>query len=115
MFVSGTEVILSVGHAIAVAISRWVRAYVLSYGICGGQSGTGASLVRVFRFLMPVIPPTAPYSSSSIIRGLYNRPVSGRGPHPNKQEKLFNLYPVTFSFRSSLVLRSQTKNVFKPY
>jgi hypothetical protein len=47
-------------------------------GICGGQSGTGAGFLRVLRFLLSiVIPPTASHSSS-IIRGWYNRPVSGR-------------------------------------
>jgi hypothetical protein len=46
--------------------------------ICGGQSGTGAGFLRVLRFPLPVsIPPTAPHSSY-IIRGWYNRPVSGR-------------------------------------
>jgi hypothetical protein len=49
-----------------------------SCGICDGQRGTGAGFLRVLRFPLPiVIPPTAPHSSS-IIRGWYNRPVSGR-------------------------------------
>jgi hypothetical protein len=56
-------------------------------GICGGQSGTGAYLLRVFRFFLPIlIPPSAPYSS--IIRRWYNWPISGRRAkwtqsHPN--------------------------------
>jgi hypothetical protein len=39
---------------------------------------TGADILRVLRFPLPIlIPPTAPHLSS-IIRGWYNRPVSGR-------------------------------------
>jgi hypothetical protein len=75
------------GRAIAQAVSRRlpttaarVRAQVTSCGIYGGQSGTGAGFLPVLRFSLPIlIPPTAPHSlSSSIIRGLYNRPISGR-------------------------------------
>jgi hypothetical protein len=84
-------------HAIAEAVS-WrlpmaaarVRAHVRSCGICGGQSDTGADFLQVLRFPLPIIiPPTAPHSSS-IIRGWYNRPVSGRrtkwivSPHPKE-------------------------------
>jgi hypothetical protein len=55
-----------------------VRAHVRTCGIYGGQSGTGADFLRVLRFPLPIlIPPSAPHSSS-IIRGWYNRPVSGR-------------------------------------
>jgi hypothetical protein len=64
-----------------------VQSQVGSCGICGGLSDTGTSFLRVVRFPLPIlIPPTAP-RSSSIIRGWYNRPVSGRRtkwtqPHP---------------------------------
>jgi hypothetical protein len=45
--------------------------------ICGGQNGTGAGFLRVLRFPLPIlIPPNSVYSS--IIRGWYNRPISGR-------------------------------------
>jgi hypothetical protein len=76
---------LHYGRAIAQAVSRRlpttsarVRAQVKLCGICSGQSGTGAGFLRVLRFPLPnFIPPTAPHSSS-IIRGWYDRPVSGR-------------------------------------
>jgi hypothetical protein len=59
------------GRATAQAVSRRlptaadrVRAQVRSCGICGGQSGTGAGLLRVLGFPLPIlIPPTAPHSS----------------------------------------------------
>jgi hypothetical protein len=74
------------GRATAQAASRWLptvaarfRAQVKSRGICDGQNGTEAGFLRVFRFPLPIlIPPTAPHSSSSISRGWYNRPISGR-------------------------------------
>jgi hypothetical protein len=55
-----------------------VRSRVKSRGICCGQSGIGAGILRVLRFPLPIlIQPTAPYSSS-IVRGWYNMPVSSR-------------------------------------
>jgi hypothetical protein len=73
------------GRAIGQAVNRplptaatQVRTQVRSCGICDGQSGAGASFLQVLRFPLPIlIPPTAPHLSS-IIRGWYNRPVSGR-------------------------------------
>jgi hypothetical protein len=48
-----------------IAATRF-RAQVRSFGICGGQSGTGIGFLRVLRFPLPIlIPPTAPLSSSS--------------------------------------------------
>jgi hypothetical protein len=65
-----------IGRVIAQAVSRWlptsaarIRDQVRSCGILGGQSGIWAGFLRVFRFPLPIlIPPTAPHSSSSIIR-----------------------------------------------
>jgi hypothetical protein len=55
-----------------------VRAQFRLCDISGGRSDTGAGFFRVLRFPLPIhIPPTAPHSSS-ITRGLYNRPISGR-------------------------------------
>jgi hypothetical protein len=73
-------------RATAQAVSRrlptaaaQVRSQVRSCGICGGQSGTEAGFLRIFRFLLPIlILQTALYSSSCIIRGWYNRQNSGR-------------------------------------
>jgi hypothetical protein len=57
-------------------VAAQVRTQVRSYGICGGQSGTGTGFLRTFWFLLPNIPPIVPHSSSSvIIRGWYSRPV----------------------------------------
>jgi hypothetical protein len=60
------------------SVAARVRAQVISCGIYGGQIGTRVGFLRVFRFpLLILIPPTAQHSSS-IIRGWYNRPISGR-------------------------------------
>jgi hypothetical protein len=87
------------GRAIAQEVSRRlptaparVRVQVRLCGICGGQNGTETGFLQVLRFLLPIlIPPTASHSSSSIIRGWYNRPISGRRtkytqPHPIPRE-----------------------------
>jgi hypothetical protein len=66
------EVTGSSGRAIAQAVSRWlptaaarVRARVRASGICGGQSGAGAGVLRVRRFpLLIFIPPNSPSSQS---------------------------------------------------
>jgi hypothetical protein len=78
-------------------ISQKVRTQVRSCGICGGRNGIGAGFLRVFRFPLEIlIPQTAPHSSS-IIRGWYNRPITGRGTKWTQryppQETKKKLYP----------------------
>jgi hypothetical protein len=67
---------------------------------CGGRSDTGAGFLRVHRFLLTILtPPNSPYAS--VIRGWYNRPVSGRRTrwtqaHPttrNRKKKTTNFSP----------------------
>jgi hypothetical protein len=100
------NLLLTQNNAIAQAVSRWlpiaaarVRAWVLSCGICGGQSGAGAGFLRVLRFHLPIfIPPIAPQSPSSIIWGLYNRPEVAAvprdlvPPHKNSSIIMKNVY-----------------------
>jgi hypothetical protein len=61
-------VTLSEGRAVAQAVSRWlptaaarVRVQAACW-VCGGQSGTGAGFLRVFRFPLPIILPISPSS-----------------------------------------------------
>jgi hypothetical protein len=54
-----------------------VRAHVKSCGICSEQSDNAKGFLRVLWFPLPIlIPPNAPYSS--IIRGWYNKLISGQ-------------------------------------
>jgi hypothetical protein len=77
------EVIESNGYAVAQKVSSClpttaaqVRSRTRSCVICSEQSSTGIGFIRVLRFPLPSIPPTAPHSSSIIIiRVLDNRPV----------------------------------------
>jgi hypothetical protein len=71
----------------AQAVSRrlssaavWVRALFRSWGICGGQSGTGAGFLQILRFPLPIIIPAIAPQSSSFIWGWYNRPVAAAVP-----------------------------------
>jgi hypothetical protein len=58
------------GRAVAQAVSRWlptaaarIRVRAQLVGVCGGQSGTGAGILRVLRFPLPIIiPPIYPSS-----------------------------------------------------
>jgi hypothetical protein len=75
------KLVIKFGRTTPQAICRWlhiaaarVRDHIRSYEICGGQFGTGAWILRVLRFHLPVIPPTASHSTSSIIQVWYDRP-----------------------------------------
>jgi hypothetical protein len=68
----GRAVAQAVSNRIATTAAR-VLAQVTSCGIYGGRSGTGAGFLLVFRFQLPIFPPTTPYSSSSIIRRWYKQ------------------------------------------
>jgi hypothetical protein len=64
----GLQVTHSLGRAVAQAVSRWlstaaarVRVRAACW-VCGGRSGTGPGFLRVLRFPLPIIPPSAPSS-----------------------------------------------------
>jgi hypothetical protein len=85
------------GCAISQALSRRfptaaarVRTQVMSCGICGRQSGTGAGSLHVLRFPLPIlIPQTAPHSSSSSGAGTIGQfsGLSLTPPSSNKRKK----------------------------
>jgi hypothetical protein len=68
---SKSEVNRGLWRGVAQAISHWlptaivrVQGRVMLCRICDRQSGSGAGFLQVLRFPLPVIPPTAPHSSS---------------------------------------------------
>jgi hypothetical protein len=84
------------GYSPASYLCDRFRSQLRSSDICGGQSGTGAGTLRVFRLPLPIlIPPNVPYSP--IIRVWYNGLISGRctkftqsHPTPIKLKKVVN-------------------------
>jgi hypothetical protein len=64
----GDSIYCHLGRAVAQAVSRWLPTAVarvrvrVACGVCGGQSGTGAGFLRVFRFPLPIIPLIFPSS-----------------------------------------------------
>jgi hypothetical protein len=70
---------ISDGSATAKVLSQ-----ASSCGICGGHSCTGAGLLRVLLFPLPVTPPTAPRLSSSRTVGTVGQTVAevASGLHP---------------------------------
>jgi hypothetical protein len=59
---------VTVGRAVAQAVRRWLPTAAArvrvrtACGVCGGQSGTGASFLRVLRLPLQFIPPISPSS-----------------------------------------------------
>jgi hypothetical protein len=79
------------GRAKAQAVGRkfltaeaWVRAQVSPCRICGGESGTGTSFLRVLWFFPVSIIPPLFHIHSYIIWGMDKGPV--RGPVPQRQQ-----------------------------
>jgi hypothetical protein len=78
MYEMGRAIAQAVSHRLPTAAAR-VRTQLRSCGICSGQSGAGEGYLRVFRFPLPIlIPSAAPHLSSSTLRSWYNRPNIGR-------------------------------------
>jgi hypothetical protein len=70
------------------------------------EGGTGAGFFRVLQHTLPIIVPSAPHSY--IVRGWYNRPVSGRCtkwtqvlPHPKNSEKTRAVFQRPTSWRGA--------------
>jgi hypothetical protein len=87
---AGRPLAQNVRRRLSTAVAR-VQARVRSCGICGEHSGTGAGFLRVLRFPLPIIPLTAPHSSSVFVRGWYKRSViglcnSGLGSAPQQRK-----------------------------
>jgi hypothetical protein len=73
------------GRVITQAVSRLlptaaarVRSQLKSCEIYGGQGGAGVGFLRVLWFPLPILIPPTPPHPSSIVRGWYNRLISGR-------------------------------------
>jgi hypothetical protein len=86
----GSAIAQAIGRRLPTAAAR-MRSKVKSYGICGGQSGTVASFLRLLPFPLPIlIPPDVPFSS--LIRGctivqLVADVPSGLSLNPSYKEK----------------------------
>jgi hypothetical protein len=90
----------TVGSRLPTAEDR-VLALVRSCGICSGQCGTGADVLRVLLFPLPIIPPTAPHSSSfgpgTIGQTVANVPCGLSLTHPRK------IHGTHFCYRLSIL------------
>jgi hypothetical protein len=72
------------------------------------QSGAGVGFLRVLRCPLPIfIPPISAQSPSPIIRGWYNRPVSGRStqsPTAQIRKKKLYIYIIYYLFNCNWVV-----------
>jgi hypothetical protein len=102
-----TGLTLPLGRAVAQAVRRWfptaaarVRVRV-ACGVCGRQSGTGASFLRVLRFPLPIITPISPSSLSpgAGTTGLLVAAVPS-GPNWDSNPHYTNLKKISFTFTS---------------
>jgi hypothetical protein len=66
------------------------------HAICGRKNGTVTGFLRVFRFLLPIIPPIAPHWSWSIICGWWNRPNSDRRTKWTQSQYLLCIWSISF-------------------
>jgi hypothetical protein len=96
------------GRAIAQEVSHWLPATAArarDQVRSGGQSGGWVGILRILRFpLLILIPPTAPRSSSYIIRGWYNPEVN-----PN------NIYKLSSYLTGNTCLRYKSQSVNAVY
>jgi hypothetical protein len=68
MWQGGRAIAQAVSHRLPTVAAR-VRPQVRSCGICGGQSGIEAGVLRVLRFTLSILIPSASPHSSAITRG----------------------------------------------
>jgi hypothetical protein len=102
-YVFGRAIAEAVGRRLPTSVAR-VRGWVKSRGICDGRSGTGSGFLRVLRFPLPIlIPPTAPHSSSSVIRSW--RRTKWTQSHPTRKIIIKNSYVLSILFNLLLLLR----------
>jgi hypothetical protein len=77
---------VEVNRGLPTAAAR-VRIQVRSSEICGGESGAGAGLLRVFRFPLPILIPGTASSGAGTIGQLVVDVPSGLSLSPHQETK----------------------------